>query len=313
MNRIGLKVACLLVALVIWIQVASNHNMEEYLYLPLEVTNLPTGTTVVGSDIPRVVRIRLRGSKLRLMAHRYLGRNAGRVVVDLAGEEPGPAFQRELTINDVRSDLDVLDITPPIRLRLRLDHESARLVPVVVTVAGKLQAGRLLLGAPRAEPDSVVLKGPERYLTANLEVHTASVDLSRIRETSHLTRRLDSPSPYLILAVPEVEVTVSVARVESRTLSNVPIVPLVDADQPQVSVFPPVVDLSISGPADSLQALVPSRVAVTVPLSGLAEGVHHIRGQVILPDGFTLLSMEPEEFMVIIGKNSGAEGEPGKP
>ncbi len=313
MNRIGLKIACLLVSIVIWIQVASNHDMEEYLYLPLEVTNLPPGTTIAGSDLPHDVRVRLRGSKLRLMAHRYLGRNAGRVVVDLTGEEPGPAFQRELTINDVRSDLDILDISPPVRLRLRIDRESARLVPVVVAVTGRLPAGRLLLEPPRAEPDSVVLRGPERFLTPKLEVRTAAVDLSRIRETSRLTRRLESPSPYLTLAVPEVEVYVSVARAESRTLSNVPIVPLVDANQPQVSVFPPVADLSISGPADSVQALLPSRVAVTVPLSGLGNGVHHVRGQVILPEGFTLLSMEPEEFMVIIGKDGRAEGKSGKP
>jgi YbbR domain-containing protein len=301
MNHIGLKVACLVVAMLVWVQVASNQDVERTIFLPLELVNLQPGMTVAGSRIPANVLVRLRGSKLRLIAHRYLGQRAGRVVVDLADMTPGTT-QRPLTVNDVRSALDVVEVRAQHPLSIQIDRLVSRAVPVVVTTSGQLPSGRMLVGALSAAPDSVVLSGPSRLFVPDLTIRTEPLDLSRQREAQTVRRRLASPSPHLTPAVAEVAVRVPVSLVDRRTLSNVPIVPLVDANQPEVTVYPPVADLAVSGPADSVRALLPSRVAVTVSLSGLPEGIHHLRGQVILPEGFTLLSLEPEEFMAIIGE-----------
>jgi hypothetical protein len=62
-----------------------------------------------------------------------------------------------------------------------------------------------------------------------------------------------------------------------------------------------VADLVISGPADSVQRLVPSRIVVTLSLTGLPEGTHHLPGQAVLPPAYALVSLEPQEFMAIIG------------
>jgi len=96
-------------------------------------------------------------------------------------------------------------------------------------------------------------------------------------------------------------VSLLVSVIEARTFVNIPVIPLVDANQPEVTVFPPVADLVLSGPSDSVGTIVPSRLAVTLSLSGLPEGIHHLRGQVDKPSCLTFISMEPETFMAIIG------------
>ena len=313
MNRLGLKLGCLIISLVIWIQVASNHEIEQTLALPLQLDNLADGYTRAGNEMPAVVDVRLRGSKLRLLAHLYFNKQAGSVVVDLGGEEPGPMLQREITINDVRSDLDVLAVVPAVRLRLRIDEEVNRFVPVSVVTTGRLPEGYQLLIPPAATPDSVALVGPSRFFGGNERVETEPVTLEHLRESTTRVERLVSPHEYLTPMVDKVAVHILVAAVEARTFANIPVVALVDADQPEVTVFPPVADLVLSGPADSIRAVVPARIAVTLSLSGLSEGIHHLRGQVDLPTCLSFVSIEPETFMAIIGEVNQAVEESDQP
>jgi hypothetical protein len=302
MNRLGLKIACLVASIVIWFLVASNAIIDETLQLPLDLVHLPPGCTLAGNDLPEEIRVEVTGSKLHLMAHRYLGIRAGVVQVDLAGEPVGPSIRREIHNEDVHSDdMSVKAILSP-DLLFRIDKEETVTVKVEVATSGILPSQRQLVGPPSVEPADVNLIGPARFFTGQEIVRTEPVDLGRLKETQTLRKRLISPHPYLSPDRKDVQVTMSVAVVETRTLANVPIVPLVDADQPEATVFPPVADLVIQGPVDSVRTLVPSRVSVTIPLSGLPEGMHHLRGQVLLPEGFTLVSMEPEEFMAIIGE-----------
>lgn len=308
MNRIGLKLACLIASLVIWIQVAYNTNeFEDTVGLPLELVNLPADLTVAGfsvegGDGSHVVPVRLRGSKLLLLAHHYLGLAAAHLKVDLAKVRAGDQIQRPVLAVDVETDLEVRAIMQSVRLRLHVDDQDTSRVPVRVQTVGELPAERVLLKLPTAAPDSVLLSGPARFLAAVERIQTETVDLARFRKSDTIVRKVISPSPHLVLLEEEVAVTVAVAPLELRTLAQVPIVPLVDADQAEVTVFPPVADLVISGPADSVQALTQADVAVTVPLTGLADGTHRLRGQVILPEGFVLVSLEPEVFLAIIGE-----------
>lgn len=300
MNRLGLKIGCFLISILIWIQVSYNHRIEQTLLLPVRFVNLAPGLTVAGNDLPDAVRVRVRGSKLRLMAHRYLNRRVGRVEVDLAGVEPGPPIHDEITVADVRSQLDVLAVTPPVRLRLRVDRERSRVLPVEPVLSGEPPPGRQLAGPARVEPDSVVVTGPERLMGYD-RVQTAPVDLSRLRETTTVARPLVLPHPSLIGLKDEVEVTVPIAAAVSRRFSHLPVVPLVDAGQGEVTVTPPLAEVTVSGVADSVAALLPARIAVTLPLSGLEPGSHRVPGQVVLPDAFRLVELQPEAFTVLVG------------
>jgi len=125
MKRIGLKLVCLLAALVLWLQVAATTVVDDTVAMPLQAVGLREGTMPASGDLPRSVRVRVRGSKLQLVAHRYFGRRVGSVVVDLARAAPGSIVEREVGTEDVRSDLTPLSVTPPVRLRVRLVSATA--------------------------------------------------------------------------------------------------------------------------------------------------------------------------------------------
>jgi YbbR domain-containing protein len=133
------------------------------------------------------------------------------------------------------------------------------------------------------------------------KVHTLRVNLDKMKESQDFPLSLSSPHEFLHLEQSEVSASFRVAPLQDRTLANIPVIPLVDAGQPEVGVSPPVVDLMVRGVADSVQALDRSRFLVTVPVGSLAEGVYQLAGQVDYPPWLTLIGMNPEEFQVIVG------------
>ncbi|RKZ11314.1 hypothetical protein DRQ50_13855 [bacterium] len=91
------------------------------------------------------------------------------------------------------------------------------------------------------------------------------------------------------------------APLEDRTLANVPVVPLVDAGQLDVSISPPVVDVMVRGVADSVRILSSVRVSVTVAVGDRAEGIYLLPGVVEHPPWMTVLGLSPARFRAIVG------------
>jgi hypothetical protein len=62
----------------------------------------------------------------------------------------------------------------------------------------------------------------------------------------------------------------------------------------------PAVDVTLNGPAPTLQTLTPRDFRVTLDLSGLAAGRHELEPRVAVPGGFTLERVEPARVAVTI-------------
>ncbi len=308
MNRLGLKIFCFLVAVIIWIQVAGGHVVVREVRLPLDLAGLQPGLTLVGNEWPDSVPVRAQGSKWQFFLNRYFGRDLGHVMVDLGQVEAPTDLLREITVNDVESPLADLDISPPLWLRLNVDRLDSLRVPVAVHLVGVLPGDRMLMEPVTAEPDSVVLTGPTRFLDG-AAARTEPLDLAKQRDSARPERRIVASDPFLNPRPEAVELALSVAPVASRNFEHVPVVPLVDAGQPSVEVFPPVANLTVRGPADSVRVVTAADLSVTVSLTGLEPGVHHLGAQVLLPERFGLVSLEPDEFMVVIGNGAGAGGD----
>ena len=180
MNRLGLKISCFVVSVVIWVQVASTSSVEQATRLPLRLAGVAEGLTAAGSDLPKTVKVRVQGSKLRLLSHNYFNRYLGEVRVNVSDRTAGPTFSYELDQNDVFTDLTVVGVQPPVRRRIKLDRELTRKLPVRLTTKGTLPNGTGFLVPPVVAPDSVVVTGPERFFPAEGFVATAPVDLGRI-------------------------------------------------------------------------------------------------------------------------------------
>lgn len=301
MNRHALKILCVLVAMLIWMQVASSRQMERDVTLPLVLEALPAGATLAGNTWPEKVKVRARGTKLQFFRQRYLGRAPGEVRVSLKDVAVGGLWQRDLTSNDVRSSLEEVTVLEPQRLLLFIDHLDSLRVPVSPVTTGDVPSGKILLGRVEAVPDSVLLIGPHRLMPAPDSLRTEPLDLRRARRGQPVERRVIPPGKNLSVAPEFVTLNANVVEAESRTLEHVPVVPLVDADQPAAEVFPPVVSVTLVGPRGGVDSLTLADVSVTVALTGLGPGSHTLAPAVLLPEDCRLQSVAPEQVLVVLG------------
>ncbi len=309
MNRHILKFLCILAAVLIWIQVASNREQLVTVSLPLELQGVPAGVTLAGNEWPETVEVSATVTKLQTFLHRYLGREPGKVVVDLSTVEAGGLWQRDLTPNDVRSSLNGVLIVSPKRLTLFLDHlvsVTARVRPAIV---GDIPPGRLLIGEVTIEPSSVVVSGPSRFLIEPLELETGPFNLARIHSTQDIRRQVLLPSEHLSAEPNEVVFQANVVKAGRRTFDHVPVVPLVDTGR-VVDVFPPVVSVELIGPGQQIEVLPVAQISVTLSLTGLELGSHTLVPDVLLPADYELVGIDPGQFLVVIGEDRGGEVDP---
>lgn len=301
MNRFGLKISCLLVSVLIWIQVASTADFEQTTTLPLRVTGLAEGLTVAGSEyLPSEVKVRVTGSKLMLLTHQYFNRYIGEVRANLTGFADS-TFSYQLDRSDIFTDMDNADFKRLIILTLTIDHEISRPIAVTLDTEGNLPRDMDFVTAPRITPDSVLVTGPSRFFTDDMSVHTEALNLDRISGNSEQTMNLVLPGDFLDMTETRIKVAFQVGKLENRTLANIPVIGLVDAGRPEVGISPPVADVMVRGIADSVRALTEDRISVIVPVDNLSEGIFVLAGQVIHPDWLTLIRLDPPQFQVIVG------------
>lgn len=305
MSRLGLKLGCLAVAIVIWIQMASTATVEQVTRLPLRVEGLEEGSTIAGSQLPGDVQVRLRGSKFRLLAHRWLQRPAGEVLVDLSERPAGRPFTVTLTPADVLSDLAVTEIIEPQRLAIRIDGQVERNLPVTLSTIGSLPAGYGYLVPPRAEPESVLVSGPARYFPERAQVRTAPLELTRLEGSGRRTLRLLPPESHLRMSVHEVQVVYGVGVLAERTVADVPVRAIGVEPGLEAGLSPLLVDVMVRGVADSLLLLAPNRLGVTVAVDGLAPGLHLLPAEVTAPSWVTVIGLAPAQFQVVVGTARG--------
>ncbi len=301
MKRLGLKITCFVVSLVIWVQVASTSSVEQEIFLPLQVVGLAPGLTYDGSTLPAKVSVRVVGSKLRLLRHKFFHHFVGEVRVDLSGRSSGPEFRYDLKASDIYTNLTAATIYPPVSIRLWIDEVDSLRFSVVMKLDNKLPEDMGLLVPIDIVPDSVLVVGPHRFFEPLPQVATQGIDLAKISSSVERDVDLVVDRPFLKLSPEKVQVSVQVGVIQERTLANVPVIPLVDAGQPEVVVSPPVADVKVRGVADSVLAMTRDRLLVTIPVGNRPVGNYSLPGQVDYPPWLTLMGIVPPKFQVIVG------------
>jgi len=169
----GLRLLALMLAIAFWYfaAVERRERVSERV-LDVAVTyNTPRGVIIL--DPIQAVKVRLRGSERQL---RGLNPASVGVVVAPNREEPGNVEVHLVPESVVRPDnLEVVSIEPT-TIRLQLDREATRLLPVRPRLAGEPAAGAVPLAA-QPLPDSVLVSGPETRLRAMVELSTGPVSL----------------------------------------------------------------------------------------------------------------------------------------
>jgi YbbR domain-containing protein len=232
-------------------------------------------------DLARVVaveaRVQIEPSGLDF------NRDTELIPVDSLGEEvlgvtvtPGTA---RVTV-DVFTDSDsrTLPINPTVNGTPATDYEIASVVvvPLVATVSGDAQT-----------------------LAAMAAVDTAPIQVAGRRESLQTNIALQLPNGVTSLTR-EVQVTITLRRVvDTRTLSAGIVLAGVQPGN-NYTLSTDRVLVTVSGPPGALTALAAEPLLVRADVGAFGEGVHEVAPAPTLPEGVTLVSVNPATILVTV-------------
>jgi YbbR domain-containing protein len=207
---------------------------------------------------------------------------------------PRPLDARSTEIRTVRVNPSTVNVDVPIAQTVGYKEVGVR--PVV---RGSVAAGYYLQPI-ELEPSTVTVVGSPTELATVSFVDTEPVDVSNL--SSSVVRRVQVvPPPGLTLLQPQpVSLTI---RVTPLTISQtLRVGPTLQGLGPGLELVGDVqrVDVSLNGPAPTLQTLTPRDFQVVLDLSGLGPGRYDLEPKVAVPPGFTLERVDPARVTVTI-------------
>lgn len=301
LDHIGAKIACLIVAGILWAQVANNAATVQEQDLPLELRALPDSLVVRSQSLPADVRVRLTGSRFQFLLDDVFRRDKGRVVVDLSSAQEG-LNRIELNAGDVLGPARAEEVLSPQALSLTVTRLMVRRLPVRMTPEGSLPEGSTLSGRPEITPPEVEVRGPAPVVRTLDDVRTAPVALGRRRSSFREQVQLKQPDPDVRLHPIEVVVEVGVDRVVERSFMNIPVRVFSEMDPSRVHIEPSTAKVRLSGAAQAVEALAPEELGVVLQLGVLAPGVYQREAELVLPSGRGIEGgvIEPARFQVVV-------------
>ena len=197
-GRWGLRILALVAAVAVWFAAsfAKREHQSEKVVDAAVTYNAPRGFVIL--DPVQSVKVRLRGPD---RAIRSLAPQIVDVVVSLDRAETG-SVEVPISFEQVLRPvgISVLGVEPNM-LRLRLDRELVREIPVSPRLVGEPAGGVVPLAAtPR--PDRVRVAGPQTVLSGLVAVRTAPINLDGHAITFSQTVSVVSPTPLVRIVEP---------------------------------------------------------------------------------------------------------------
>ena len=207
---------------------------------------------------------------------------------------PRPLDARGTEVRAVRVNPSTVNVEVPVAQQVGYKEVGVR--PVV---RGRVAAGYYLQPI-ELEPSTVTVVGSPAGLANVSFVDSEPVDISNL--SSSVVRRVQvvPPTGLTLLQPQPVSLTIRVTPLTvSQTIRVGPTLQGLGAGLEIVGEVPQV-DVTLNGPAPTLQTLTPRDFRVALDLAGLGPGRHEVEPRVAVPGGFTLERVEPARVVVTI-------------
>ncbi len=200
------KVFALVLAVMLWMTVASESSSEIGIEVPLEYRNIPSHLEITG-DTTNSVEVRLRGSSnlIRDISPRDVS-----MTIDLGGMKAGERII-SLTSRNVQVPVgaEVIRVNPS-RVRLTLEPTVSKIVPVVPTLQGQPASG-FKVGKVLLNPNRVQVQGPQSRVNTLDFVPTGPIHIDGKQSDVVQSADVDVPDPQVRLQNPStIEVRVEI-------------------------------------------------------------------------------------------------------
>jgi YbbR domain-containing protein len=253
-TNVGIKIASLVLALIVYAHVFSQEDHDAVLAIPLSVEGLPKDLTYLG-DVPSTVRVRIRAKGAALLKLRS---QPLRAVVKLEQPRPG-LLQRPVTTSDVilppDTDARVEAVVDPTVLSLSIEPVVTAHLPIAVPLRGTPEEGWTYYGPTHVWPETLGVTGPKGIVSKLDSIRTEEIDLDGRSQAVGETVKLDLPA-HIHARTDRVTVRVPIVPALQRTLGPLPLT-LPPGLRGAWKVEPESVTVRLSGPKSLVEAVSP--------------------------------------------------------
>jgi len=283
-KNLGLKAFSLILALVVWLQIALSSEHRTIVRLPVLLDNLSPQITL--ADLPRDVPFTVKGKGIDLLRLRF---SATKVVVDASALKPGadklPLDDYSLRGLPASSSIEVLGPAVDSDVSVTTDvlhHKSVKVVPSFEDDAARTRFFEMdyLLS-----PDQIRINGPRRDIRDLKTISTAPISFAMLSRD-----RFDTPLVFNSNQISSTVAKVSVTRIPDRIATRV--FESISIDSGSRAIFPQAVTLKVEGNPGVLKQLKPGSFAIKA-LGDPDEG-GWIELDPVLPEGIEKYALTPE-------------------
>jgi len=192
-----LKLISLILAVMLWMVVATETSSELGMEVPLEYRNIPAQLEITG-DTTNTVQVRLRGSSNVI---RDISAKDVSTTIDLSKMRPGEKIV-PLSPQNVQAPFGagVIRVNPS-SVRFNLERTLTKTVPVVPTILGQPSDG-FEIASVAVNPSKVEVEGPESRVSTLASIATVPIRLDRRQTHIEQAADLDVPDPQIRLRRP---------------------------------------------------------------------------------------------------------------
>ncbi len=304
------KITVVTIATVFWFAVVTENVYECDLEVPIVVTNLPIGKTLVG-ERPSQARVRFEGRGKALFA--LLFQRDAKVVVDLAeaGDSRTVRLQRDL-VQIGRWGLPVVakQILAPAEVEIRLVNLLHKQVAIKPQADVRPADGFTIVGKIRTTPDSVRIAGPEAYVKAINHLATAPFIARNLRTNlkQEVAVQVFPDSLHLDVPVKTVTLAVEIQKLIEITLPEIPVQVKNAPRHLIVTPLPSTLSLTVEGGEQLLLGLKREDIVAVLDYQQVRD-VHQPEGYtpiIKVPEGVSYRNVKPSSFKLMLERGNHA-------
>jgi YbbR domain-containing protein len=212
-----------LVAIVLWVMVATDKNYDYQITVPIKLVRLAPHRTLYEA-IPSEAQVEVRAKGRSLLVLWFYD-------YEFRLDFPDLRTSRRIDLEDYLDALDlpgalnieVLGVVEPKTIDLKIDEEVEEKKPISLSGNVVVEDGYTLIGY-EFTPDSVVISGPKNLIRQINRISTSTIDFTNRKNSFSEAVRLIDPNPGLIEVSPAgAEVNFDIQRLVERVIYDIPI------------------------------------------------------------------------------------------
>jgi YbbR domain-containing protein len=289
-------------ALLLWLNVATDRVYQYTERFPLKITDLPE-QLLLAEKLPDHVNVTVEGKGKELL--KLILAEKKTLKIDAA------EFKRGETDYTVRPEdvpipedleLTVAAILPPKNLKVRLDYGMEKQLPVKPEVQVTPADGYEQVGGLHYSPKEVVVSGPRMWLRNLQEIQTQKQEIQDAKESVSGQVGLILPEGYnLSLSEDKINYSANVEKTEQTETPARSISPLNVPRRADIELRPDSASLTLAGAQSLINQLEPDSIRVFVDCSQASRrDTVKLPVRVDLPVGIRLVSTRPDSVLAVL-------------